>query len=395
MSAGFFAPSEVHKERPVGLVPKCGACGLYRTCSSPKMRVYGKGKLGVLVVGEAPGQTEDEEGRPFIGRAGQYLREILDEIDISLDRDAWTTNALICRPPNNATPDAKQISYCRPNLLNTLRDLQPNVVLLLGRSAVASFMVQHWKEDIGPLERWVGWKIPTSEYWICPTYHPSHLLRSKNQLMDNLFASHLKQAFEIDERPPKQDSHKANVQILFDGDEIENAVRRIEHKAGWVAIDYEANCLKPDYPKAKLASCALSNGEDTISFPWTEAAVEAIRRFALNKEVRKIAANLKYEERWTLRTYGHGMRNWGWDTMLATHCLDNRHGICSLKFQSLVTLGVDTYNAHVESYLSSGKGHYNRIAELDINDLLFYGGFDALFEYKLAMHQRKLMGYAS
>src|SRR6185503_19587936 len=112
---GFFAVDEFLERPAVGLVPRCGACGLLKTCESPKMAPYGKGKRGVLIVGEAPGQSEDERGRPFVGKSGQFLRGTLEGLGFDMDRYAWTTNALICRPPNNQTPDNKRISYCRPN----------------------------------------------------------------------------------------------------------------------------------------------------------------------------------------------------------------------------------------------------------------------------------------
>jgi len=101
------------------------------------------------------------------------------------------------------------------------------------------------------------------------------------------------------------------------------------------------------------------------------------------------------EERWTLKKFGHGATNWGWDTMLASHCLDNRPGICSLKFQSLVRLGVPSYNDKIEPYLVNQKGPYNRIHEIDMKDLLLYGGIDSVLEYRLAMKQRHDMGYES
>jgi len=357
------------------------------------MPVHGNGKLKVMVVGEAPGETEDEANRPFIGNAGVFLRETLEEFDIDLDRDAWTTNALICRPPNNATPDAKQISYCRPNLLNAIQLYEPRVIVTLGRVALSSVLADSW-DDVGQMQRWTGWRIPLPKHWVCPTYHPSFLLRMKNGLMDRLFAQDLKRAFRIDRDPPPARDFASKIEVLYDDDEIYEAIRDIDRCGGWAAIDYEGNCLKPEYPKALIRSCAISNGERTISYPWIGRAIEATGKFLRSQRTRKIASNLKFEERWTRKFFGHGVTNWGWDTMLAAHCLDNREGITSLKFQALVKLGVASYNDNIEPYLVSKDLHYNRIEEIEVGTLLFYGGMDAFLEHRLAMRQRKEMDYA-
>lgn len=390
---GFFPASLVHKEKPAGLLPKCGKCGLYKTCQSPKMEPYGEGKKRVLIVGEAPGETEDARGRPFIGKAGLFLREALDSIGVDLDEDAWTTNALICRPPNNKTPDSKQIEYCRPNMTATLAKFQPRVVITLGRVALDSVLQGSW-EDVSTLERWVGWQIPLGPYWICPTYHPSYLLRMNNTLiLERMFTSHLRAAFAITEPPETLNWLKDSIEILLDEDAVYEALRKMDEQGGWASVDYETTCIKPEWPKARLVSCAVSNGERTISYPWTEKTKLGTGIFLRSKQTRKIASNLKMEERWTLKEFGHGVSNWGWDTMLASHCLDNRTGICSLKFQALVQFGLPSYNRHIEPYLKNHKGPYNRITEIDLRQLLFYGGLDSILEYMLAKKQRKEIGY--
>lgn len=390
---GFFHSSTVQQSAPDGLVPKCGACGLYKNCKSPKMQPHGLGRKRVLVVGEAPGEQEDEEGRPFIGKSGQHLRQTLAALGVKLDRDATVTNALVCRPPNNATPDIDQISYCRPNLLNTIKEFQPEVIVTLGRSALVSVVHGHWKGDVGPMERWVGWKIPLENFWLCPTYHPSFLLRMKNILMDRQFSDHLEQAFTIEDPTPAVFDPTKAVDVIFDTSSVDGLLREIDSIGGWAAVDYETTGLKPEYPKARIVSCAVSNGLRTIAYPWTDETANATSRFLRSKRTRKISSNLKMEERWTRCKLGHRVVNWGWDTVVAAHCLDNRPEICSLKFQSFVKMGVTTYNENVEPYLKGNKGHYNRIKEIQIRTLLIYNGVDALLEHRLAMIQRKEMGY--
>lgn len=388
---GFFASSAVQREKPAGLIPKCGSCGLFKSCQSPKMPVYGSGGLKVMIVGEAPGATEDEQGVPFVGKAGQHLRSVLGSLGVRMERDTFVTNSLICRPPNNATPDDKQIAWCRPNLLKAIRDYEPRVVVTLGRSALASVLGDVWKGDLGPLERWVGWKIP-HRFWICPTYHPSYLLRMNNQMLDRLFSEHLEAAFAIEDSAPEQPNWEERIELIYDDTEAARAIEEMDRAGGFVAVDYETNCIKPEWSKGRIHSCALSNGKRTIAYPWTVRLREATDRFLCSDRTQKISSNMKMEERWTLKEFGHGVRNWGWDTMLAAHCLDNRPGICSLKFQAFVKLGVPTYNERIEPYLVNTRGPYNRIEEIELRDLLLYNGMDALLEHRLAMVQREEMG---
>src|SRR5437879_5510271 len=105
MTKGFFAALDVVENKaPASLIPKCGACGLFKTCQSPKMPPSGKGRKRILICSEAPGRNEDEQGIHFVGKAGQFLEECLEECEINFRKDCWITNAIICRPPKNKLP---------------------------------------------------------------------------------------------------------------------------------------------------------------------------------------------------------------------------------------------------------------------------------------------------
>jgi hypothetical protein len=107
-------------------------------------------------------------------------------------------------------------------------------------------------------------------------------------------------------------------------------------------------------------------------------------------DIPKIAANAKFEERWTRKTFGHGINKWDFDTMLAAHLLDNKPGVCGLKFQAFVKLGQESYNDHIEPYLKAdGSNEENRIKEIAIKELLIYNGLDSLLEWKLAKIQKR------
>lgn len=395
---GFFTASQIRSTRPGGeLAPKCGACGLYKTCQSPKMKPWGNGKAGVLIVGEAPGKTEDEKGRPFVGSSGELLREMIAQTGWDFE-DLRITNSIICRPPNNRMPKkGKEIEWCRPNLIRTIDEFKPRVIITLGRSALESVLQpNHWKPALKELQRWTGHRIPLQKHWVCPTWHPSFILRIDNPTTrsqhERLFFEHILAALTLDTPPPKLPDLQSKIERIYDETEIIKALRWFDERGGYIAFDYETNCLKPEYPKARIFSAAVSNGIRTVAYPWFGRAIGATSLLLRSGRTRKIASNMKFEERWTLKHLGHPVANWDTDTVIAAHVLDNRPDIASLKFQAFVQLGVPTYNDHVEPYLQSREGsHYNRIAELDTSELLLYNGMDSLLEWFLAKKQKVLL----
>lgn len=401
MPRGFFCKSEVISKPTMATVPRCGACGLLKTCNSPKMEVAGHGRRSILIIGEAPGQTEDEQGKPFVGKAGKLLWETLSRLGVERN-DCWTTNALICRPPKNRTPTSKEIEYCRPNIVKTIRDLQPEIIIPLGGPAVESLIGWLWRKDTGGISRWAGFQIPSQRLnaWICPTYHPSYVLRSEQEkyakVVTRLFEQHLTNAVAKAGRPwtavfglfnPSQ------VKRIHDPIEAAKEIRGYIDTGYPSAIDYETNMLKPDSRLARIISCSISDGSTTIAYPWRGEAIAATSEFWLS-DIPKIASNLKYEDRWTRRLLKHGVRNWFWDTMNNAHITDNRPSITGLKFQAFVHLGVDSYDEHIQEFLRSGGSNTpnQAVQEIEINQLLTYNGLDSLLEWHVAAKQIELIG---
>lgn len=406
MPKGFFSSSVT--KQPQSVVPLCGACGLHKTCESPKMPVMGEGELGVLIVAEAPGKTEDEENEQLIGESGQLLRKKLSIIGIDLERDCWLTYSLICHLPKNRKPTNTEIEYCRPNVLNAIKELNPKVIVPLGGSAVQSVVGHLWKEDTGAISRWVGFRIPNHKpnAWICPTYHPSHLLKMKRdspdqfEVLDIHFVHNLESAFNKKTRPWEEIPRwEDEVKIVMEDEEATKIIQQITRRGGKgaIAFDYETDRLKPDATDSSIASCSVTWGIDeperTIAYPWRGSSIEATREL-LRSPIPKIAANMKFEDRWTRKVLGHRVRNLVWDTMLASHWSDSRPNICGLKFQAYVQLGQTSYDDQVSGYLkSSGTRTVNKINQADMRMLLKYNGMDSLLEFRLAIEQMKQSGY--
>lgn len=397
MPRGFFDMSTLlQSKQPQSRIPKCGACGLYKVCKSPKMEPSGKGRKRILIVGEAPGKDEDEQGKQFVGKTGKRLENELRKIGIDMRVDCRITNALICRPPGNKIEDDNRIDYCRPNLIQTVEEFKPTVVILLGAKPVESMMPYLWREnDIGGISKWAGWRIPSQKInaWVCPTYHPSHVEREENPVVDRLFARHLAEACAKEGRPfDVVPNYESDVEVIMKPREAAVAIREMIKDGRDCAFDYETNALKPDGDDFVVVSCSISNDDRTIAFPWHKQAIEAMYEF-VKSPLGKVASNLKFEERVTKKVFRRGVRNWKLCTMNAAHILDGRPDITSIKFQSFVLLGQDSYDDHIKPLLKSKKGQrLNQIIEeVDLRKLLLYNGLDSLLEIKVGKIQGELL----
>ena len=184
-------PAAVTGPRPSGVaamdwpalreaVAGCTACGL---CRSRRNTVFGVGHASAhwMVVGEAPGEQEDRQGEPFVGKAGQLLDRMLAAVGLTRGDDAagdparqvFIANVLKCRPPQNRNPLPEEIAQCEPFLVRQVALVQPRLILAMGRFAVQSLLQSG--EPIGRLRgrvhQYQG--VPT-----IVTYHPAYLLRN-------------------------------------------------------------------------------------------------------------------------------------------------------------------------------------------------------------------------
>ena len=417
MGKGFFKTESAPSKAPIPLLPRCGVCNLYRYCKSPKMPVDGKGHKGILVIGEGPGFNESEQGKPFVGKSGQLLWEILSKYGVERE-DCWITNAVICRPTRtengkilNRTPTPKEIEYCRPNVVNTIKELKPDVVVLLGASAVKSVLGWLWKEEVGQISqisRWDGWRIPDMQInaWVAPTFHPSYVMRPEEGEVEReagadkdeplrkiLFSRHLEAACKLRGKPWPNGppDYRSKVKIILDPKEAAKQIMEIAANSGEIAFDYENSPLKPQRKDAFIYCCSVSDGRTAIAYPWTGEAIDATKEILRWESVGKIASNMKHEEGWS-RRFGFEVRNWVWDTMVAAHVLDNRPSISSIKFQAYCRLGQPAWEAKIKPYFKSkGSNEHNRIKEANLTEVLRYCGMDSLMEYKVAKLQMKEM----
>lgn len=398
----FFSGSELKKVKsPLTMVPKCGTCGFYKICESPKMKVFGDGEKEILIVSEAPGEEEDKSGTQWVGNSGQHLQAMLRNVGINVKRDCWLTYALICKPPaSNKTID-RAIDYCRPNLIENIKNLNPKVIIPIGGVAVKSligWLFPKTGEDLTSITRWAGWNIPcqTLNTWICPTYNPAYLFKEKSKVLELVYYKHLKKACSHTSRPWVQvpDYRKEVESIINDDEAVDKIMKFVKNKKP-ISFDYETNCLKPDNASGKIYCCSVSDGTSTIAFPWRKKQAEAMKVLLSDKTIKKSGWNIKFEHRWTEAKLGIQVRGWEWDGMVNSHLIDVRDGINSLKFQAFVRLGQPVYNDDVDEYLKAEgrNGGYalNRVNEVGWDKLLLYCGMDSLLEHKMMEIQKELL----
>ena len=153
------------------MVRTCTRCPLYATATNP---VPGEGSptAELMCIGEAPGATEDETGRPFVGQAGQLLTNILGAINLRRE-EVFIANVMKHRPPGNRNPTPDEITACSPYLLRQLELIRPKVILALGTFAAQTLL--ETTTPIGKLRGLLHWYHGTP---LVATYHPAALLRN-------------------------------------------------------------------------------------------------------------------------------------------------------------------------------------------------------------------------
>jgi uracil-DNA glycosylase len=152
-------------------VAKCTACDLHKTRTHT---VFGTGnrQADLMFIGEAPGAEEDRQGKPFVGRAGQLLTEMLRSVGFSRD-EVFIANILKSRPPGNRDPLPAEVAACIPFLKKQIQLIQPKLLVSLGRISAHTLL-----NSTTALSRLRGQTLVFDQIPLIVTYHPAYLLRS-------------------------------------------------------------------------------------------------------------------------------------------------------------------------------------------------------------------------
>lgn len=158
-------------------VAACTACAL---CEGRRQTVFGVGhpRAHWMIVGEAPGEQEDRQGEPFVGKSGQLLDNMLRALALTRAeagpaQQVYIANTVKCRPPGNRNPEAAELAKCEPFLIRQVELVQPKIIVAMGRFAVHSLL-----RSTEPIGRLRGRVHAYRGVPLVVTYHPAYLLRN-------------------------------------------------------------------------------------------------------------------------------------------------------------------------------------------------------------------------
>ncbi len=159
-------------------VSVCTQCDLHK---ERKNAVFGMGNpfAEIMIIGEGPGQEEDKQGLPFVGKSGQLLDKILAACGFNREEHVFIANIVKCRPPDNRDPLPEERDACLPWLFRQISAIRPKIIILLGSTAVKGLIDPNAK--ITQLRgKWMEWE----GFLVMPTFHPSALLRNPDLKKD-------------------------------------------------------------------------------------------------------------------------------------------------------------------------------------------------------------------
>ena len=174
---------------------KCKNCTKCDLCEGRTYLVFGIGKkdADIMLIGEGPGENEDLQGQPFVGRSGQLLDKFLASVDLSRDKNVYIANMVKCRPPKNRDPKPEEQDMCINWLRKQFKIIKPKIVVCVGRISAQKLIDKNFK-----VTQQHGQFIDKNGTLFMGTYHPAAILRNPNN-KEFAFADWLALRDKIDE----------------------------------------------------------------------------------------------------------------------------------------------------------------------------------------------------
>lgn len=356
----------------------------------------------VYVLGEAPGQTEDERGEQFVGKAGALLRSTLGR-DFIREYVRWN-NSIRCHPPDNRDPLPQEVECCRGFIVEDIERTKPKIILGTGNVPIS------WATQLTPtVSKWRGRLIPirvgTHTCWFYSVFHPSYVIRRQAKYVnewERTFTHDIDWLVRLVKSrkiptPEYIDSGFSDGVVVFDvcdRPSFRALEKELQAQANlpYIAIDLETSGLRPYHKNSTIYTAAVGTFNRVVAFPvddprgWVGDLRKSVRDLFVDflcHSGRKIAQNTAFEQEWLAYHYGELLlyhTEWE-DTMAQAYTLDERPGTHSLGTLTLLRYGFDLK--------SKSTVDPARFLEFPLADGLLYNGMDSKWTYKLFFDQQK------
>lgn len=390
---------------------ECAACPL-NSCVGlrhPNMDPTGSKKPLIYILGEAPGAEEDKTGKHFAGKDGKYLRRRLPE---HLNKKIRWNTCVRTRPPENRPPSQIEIECCRPSITRDIEKTKPKAIFGFGNIPL------QWATGLSGISFWCGRRIAVQigshACWFYPFYHPSYLLKVKNDKRGDgygseeafAFEKHLEKAIDEIEHIPDAVVHspkKAQSNLtLIDGSngdsDLRKIIKHLEKMASerYVGFDYETSALRPYGDNAKVLTAALASKDTTLAFPlrhrqspWSKRQLgkltDAFVEFLEESDCLKVVHQLGFELEWSVVHFGEKtLRNGRWGCSYSqAYILDERYGAGAL---SLDGMCIQYFGLSIKKLNPVNRANLDAVP---LKDVLPYNAVDARYHRLLFLKQEK------
>lgn len=361
--------------------PSCTLCPLHESAEYVCLVGSGSKKAKIMIVGEAPGAREDESHRAFVGQAGKLLTELLEEAGISRD-ECYITNAVKCRPLDNATPTRAQAQTCQRAFgTKEIRAVRPTWILALGNTALQALTGK------SGITKHRGKPTTCEGIPVLPTFHPAAALRA-NHYLDPIRADLASLARRLGKGSGLETATlKTKTRLIRNESQLKALIRKLEASPE-IAFDLETTGLyewEPDAAIVTLGVCWAPEeaavvplhhrespwyeyGDDTDVIPL-EKLLKRLRSVFEDKTKKFIAHNAKFDAKWMAK-FGVDVPV-TFDTMIAAHLLDENRAK-GLKPLSELLLGTDSYGIDLKDTFNA-----------DLKTLAIYNGKDCDYTMRL------------
>ena len=361
------------------------ACHVCSFCAPKKVTAKGNTEATIMIVGEAPGETEAQHGTPFVGAAGKMLDHLLDTVGLTA-KDVWVTNSLMCRPPKNRLPTVTEIAACNGRLRYEISIIKPKVIIPMGNTALRAIL--NSPHGVTKLQGETTWH-DAYQAFIVPTFHPASLLYLGGDQNYRDVVATLRKAVRMREFPPGELPTLTTEWLTVDiPDQARELLAVMRGKSISIcALDIETTGL--DWWADDIICWQFCWEPGRVAVFWHAALEDATVRqelcaFLNKPSVEWVMWNGKFDKKFMDRYFRlrelESNISIGFDGMLAHYLLDERRGVHSLKQNARDYLDADSYEDELKPYLAKKNPSYLTIPKPILEE---YAARDADYTLRL------------